>query len=169
MDWQGHRGNITTGVSILDGIRSSVTSTTHIDYRVDGSHKGAKAAVGIAVVAELPYAEFKGDVRLPELRPEDRSMIAKVRAASEKMIIIVLSGRPLLMTPEIEVADAVIAAFLPGSEGNGITDVMFGNEPFTGRLPISWPRSADGLARRDRTLNNILFEYGHGIQTGTLP
>lgn len=163
LDWQGHRGNIIAGVSILDGIRAAVSPSTQLHYSVNGTHVGPKAAIGIAVVAETPYAEFKGDVRLPELRPEDREVIANIRAASEKMVIIVLSGRPLLMTSEIEKADAVLASFLPGSEGDGVADVMFGVQPFTGQLPIAWPRSAAALARSHRETSDVLYPYGHGL------
>jgi beta-glucosidase len=168
IDWQGRKGPITAGVSLLDGLRAAVAPSTQVVYSATGEHRGPKAEVGIAVVAETPYAEWHGDVRVPTLRPEDRAVIAKVRAASERLVIVVLSGRPLIMTDEIAGADAVVAAFLPGTEGAGVADVLFGDRPFTGRLPIAWPRDATGLVKSERNETNVLFPFGFGLKTASV-
>lgn len=168
IEWQGARGHLTTGVTLLQGIRSAVATSTTVNYSRDGQHSGDKVPVGIAVVAETPYAEFHGDVTAPVLRPEDQAMLTRMRAASERLVVIVLSGRPMLMTEAIADADAVVAAFLPGTEGGGVADVLFGDQAFTGTLPFAWPRTAEALARSQRNASNTLYPFGHGLQTTKL-
>lgn len=140
VEWQGIDGNWIPGTTILDGIRQAVASTTAVEYDAAGSFTSAvgKADVGIAVVGEAPYAEGWGDSEHPALTSEDLQAIARVRAASKKTLVIVVSGRPLDM-PRSARGDASVAAWLPGTEGGGVADVLFGDYPFTGKLPLAWP------------------------------
>lgn len=168
IEWQGGRGHLTSGVSLLEGIRTAVSPSTQVTYVRDGAYSGPKVPVGIAVVAETPYAEFHGDVTAPILRPEDQAMLTKMRAASERLVVIVLSGRPMLMSEAIADADAVVAAFLPGSEGGGVADVLFGDLPFSGTLSFAWPRNEEGLVRSKRNASNTLYPFGYGLKTTKL-
>ena len=97
-----------------------------------------KADVGIAIVGEMPYAEGWGDNAHPSLSEEDINTIEALKAQSKKIVVIIVSGRPLDIAPYIDEWDAVVAVWLPGSEGMGIADVLFGDVSFTGKLPIEW-------------------------------
>lgn len=141
VEWQGIDGNWLPGAtSILQGIKNRAPSTHTIEHSLDGTFKsGTKADIGIAIVGEAPYAEGWGDNPNPTLSPEDLKIIENLKKNSEKLLVIIVSGRPLIITDEIEEWDAVIAAWLPGSEGVGVADVLFGDTPFTGSLPLPWP------------------------------
>lgn len=140
--WQGLTGDIQTGTTILEGIRSVVSPDTEVQYDEDGMFDGT-ADIAIVVVGEFPYAEGVGDKADLSLSKKDIDVIQNARVHSEKMAVIIMSGRPLIITEHFPQADAWVAAWLPGSEGQGIADVLFGDYPFTGKLPVSWPRSMD--------------------------
>ena len=97
-----------------------------------------KADVGIAIVGENPYAEGWGDNENPRLSPEDLKAINNLKNKSKKIIVIIISGRPLDIKEYINDWDAIIAAWLPGSEGQGVADMLFGEFEFTGTLPVDW-------------------------------
>lgn len=140
IEWQGINGNWIPGTTILEGIKKTVTTTTKVEYNLAGKFATtSKADIGIAVVGEAPYAEGWGDNPHPSLTPQDLQTIPKVKAASKKLIVIIVSGRPLDITKYAKNWDTVIAAWLPGSEGEGVADVLFGDYPFTGKLPVAWP------------------------------
>lgn len=140
VEWQGIDGNWLPGsTSIVQGIREALPPGTKVDFDWWGKFSLAKKApVGIAVVGEKPYAEGFGDSADLRLSDEDLGIIRRVRAASDKIIVIIVSGRPLDIGKEAKNWDAVIAAWLPGSEGKGVADVLFGDYPFSGRLPLPW-------------------------------
>lgn len=141
IEWQGVDGNWIPGTTILDGIRSAVSKNTIIEYSdvASFSPRSEPADIGIVIVGEAPYAEGVGDNEHPKLSLEDVQAMKNVKAMSKKIIIVIVSGRPLDIRPYIDSCDAVIAAWLPGSEGNGVADVLFGDYPFTGTLPVDWP------------------------------
>ena len=142
VEWQGIDGNWLPGsTSILKGINEVASDDIAIEYSLDGTFDkaSAKSPLGIAVVGEAPYAEGWGDNPNPTLSPEDVATIENLKQHSEKILVIIVSGRPLIITQEIKTWDAVIAAWLPGSEGAGVADVLFGEKPFTGSLPLPWP------------------------------
>ena len=97
--------------------------------------------------------------------PADRAAIDKVCGAM-RCVVLIVSGRPQIITEQLAGIDALVASFLPGSEGAGVADVLFGDLPFTGQLPISWPRSADQVPINigDATYDP-LFAYGWGLRT----
>ena len=140
VEWQGIDGNWIPGTTILDGIKNAVARSTRVEYSEFGEFSGKQklADVGIAVVGESPYAEGFGDSDHPILTKEDLETVARVRAASKKMVVVIVSGRPLDIRADAGDWDAIVAAWLPGSEGEGVADVLFGDYPFMGTLPIEW-------------------------------
>lgn len=137
MTWQGGLGATTEGTTILEGIRESVSSQTSVDYSVDGTFI-ERADVGIVVIGEQPYAEGMGDKADLHIAQSDIDLINRVKEHADNVIVILLSGRPLVVDEGIEDWDAFVAAWLPGTEGNGVSDVLFGKAPFSGTLPFAW-------------------------------
>ena len=164
ISWQGKSGDNTTGgTTILKAIEQSVSPETKVTFSKDGSNaKGAD--LGIVVIGEIPYAEYIGDRKDLALAPEDVAAVEAVKQAGIPVVVVLLSGRPMIIDKVIDKADAFVAAWLPGTEGHGVTDVLFGDFNFKGKLSFSWPRSMDqipinvGDARYDP-----LFKYGYGL------
>jgi beta-glucosidase len=165
--WQGKRGPVTTGTTILqavkDAVRQSAGSTIQVTYAADGA--GAEGAdMGIAVVGESPYAEFFGDQASLALADEDARAISTLRKAGIPVVTVIVSGRPLILGEALAASDAVVAAWLPGTEGGGVADVLFGRHAPTGKLPFTWPRSMDQIPINvgDKTYDP-LFPFGFGL------
>ena len=161
--WQGESGPLTKGTTIYEAIQVAVSSFTNVTYSKDGS--GAKGAnVGIVVVGETPYSEMMGDKESLQLDKKDLKAIENVRKAGVPVVVVMVSGRPLIVEDEVDKWDGLIAAWLPGSEGKGVTDVLFGDYNPTGRLSVSWPRSMDQIPINfgDETYDP-LYEYGFGL------
>jgi beta-glucosidase len=164
--WQGKPGAITEGTTILDGIRKTVSNPETVTYDRDASAKiSGKAAVGIAVVGELPYAEGVGDEANLNLGREDVELVKRMRSKCDKLVLIVVSGRPLVISSVINICDAVVAAWLPGTEGQGVADVAFGDFPFSGKLSYGWPGSVDQipLGHRNEEEYKVMFPLGFGL------
>lgn len=141
-EWQGIDGNFgVVGTTILQAIKNTVSGSANIEYRQDGNFtaQNSLADIGIAIVGEKPYAEGWGDHAHPQLSSEDLAAIKKLREKSKKLIVVIISGRPLDIAPYVRQWDAVVASWLPGSEGQGVADVLFGDHDFTGKLPVPWP------------------------------
>lgn len=141
VQWQGGSGPITPGTSILEALRNALPDA-EIVHDADGRF-GQNGSVGVAVVAEPPYAEGlgdRGDLRLSE---EGVAVVERLRDRVDRLVLVVLSGRPLVLGSIEERCDAIVAAWLPGTEGAGLADVLTGRRPFTGRLPRRWPASQD--------------------------
>ena len=128
--------------------------------------------MGIVVLAEQPYAEGVGDRADLSLTDAETRLITDMGKQSEKVLVILISGRPRVITEQLPLADAWVAAWLPGTEGGEIADVLFGDYPFTGKLPYSWPRSNEQLPIN---INNAagktgcgapLFPFGYGLEYG---
>jgi beta-glucosidase len=119
-------------------------------------------ATCIGVIGELPYAEGVGDSADLALTEKDANMAARLRERCDTVIILIVSGRPLIISDHIDQWDAVVAAWLPGSEGQGVADVLFGDVPFSGKLPVTWPRSIDQLPVG--TSDDPLFPFGFGLE-----
>jgi len=163
ISWQGESGPLTKGTTIYEAIQVAVSSFTNVTYSKDGS--GATGAnVGIVVVGETPYSEMMGDKESLQLDKKDLKAIENVRKAGVPVVVVMVSGRPLIIEDEVDKWDGLIAAWLPGSEGKGVTDVLFGDYNPTGRLSVSWPRSMDQIPINfgDKEYNP-LFEYGFGL------
>jgi len=140
VEWQGIDGNWIPGTSILKGIQDRAPASTAVEYdlNADFTNTNGMADVGIAVVGERPYAEGWGDLEDPRLSVEDLTTIAKLKRVSKRIVVIIVSGRPLNINNDAKDWNAVIAAWLPGSEGAGVADVLFGDYPFVGTLPVDW-------------------------------
>lgn len=141
-EWQGIDGNAgVEGTTILQGIKNTVSAQAVIEYDKEGnfSSQNGLADVGIAVVGEKPYAEGWGDNAKPGLSPEDLNAIASIKRNSKKIIVIIVAGRPVDIAPYVKNWDGVVASWLPGSEGQGVADMLFGDYYFTGTLPVPWP------------------------------
>jgi beta-glucosidase len=171
INWQGGRGDIQTGTTILDGIIQAVPGSTQVKYSPTGQFAG-EADIGIAVVGEMPYAEGFGDTADLSLSPQDIQVIESLRQHSNKLIVILVSSRPMVITPQLGTPDAWVAAWLPGTEGDGVADVLFGGHPFTGKLPYTWPRNNSQLPININTVqetkgcNAPLFQYDYGLIYG---
>ncbi|KUM82885.1 MULTISPECIES: glycoside hydrolase family 3 protein [Streptomyces] len=165
--WQGASGDITPGTTILEAIRRNSAQLT---YSKDASAPTAGHDVGVVVVGEAPYAEGVGDVGNGndlELSAADRAAVDKVCAAM-KCAVLIVSGRPQLIGDRLGGIDALVASWLPGTEGDGVADVLYGRRAFTGRLPVTWPRSEAQLPINvgDPTYDPQ-FPYGWGLTTLT--
>jgi len=161
--WQGAEGNVTKGTTILEAIKKAVSQNSSVTYSIDGNNL-SDADVAIAVIGEKPYAEGQGDRTDLNLSKEDLELISKIRAKGIPLIVILISGRPMIITNIIEDCDAFIAAWLPGTEGDGIADVIFGDYKPSGKLSHSWPRSMSQIPINIGDNNyNPLFPYGYGL------
>jgi beta-glucosidase len=130
----------------------------------DGSY-AAKPDVAVVVFGEEPYAEFEGDRKTAVFTDEEGlGLLRKFKAAGVRTVAVFLSGRPLWMNREINAADAFVASWLPGSEGAGVADVLYGKRPATGRLSFSWPAHCDGKPVNGP--EGALFDVGYGLALG---
>jgi beta-glucosidase len=176
--WQGEAGDVTDGTTILGGIQEVSKPGSNVVYDPAGRFDGFTNAQGsqlladaaIAVVAERPYAEGVGDSADLALPPADLAMVQRMRDSSRRLVLVVLAGRPVDITDLLPLADAVLVAWLPGTEGAGVADALFGHSPFTGTLPFTWPRSADQLPFDFAALpaegpDAPLFPAGFGLTT----
>jgi beta-glucosidase len=171
LSWQGtgHTNNeFPNGQSILEGIREAVeTAGGKVIFSANGDSNQA-ADVVIAIYGEDPYAEFQGDRENLDFVPNgfDVNKLDKFRSKGTPVVSVFLSGRPMWSNPEINKSDAFVAAWLPGSEGGGVSDLLFQGDPsydFIGRLPFSWPSSAVVSTNRTVQGSTALFELGYGL------
>lgn len=164
IDWQGKAGDITTGgTTLLTALREAVGENVKVTSSVDGS--GADGAdVVVAVVGEMPYAEGAGDDDDLKLSEADQKMLAKVSKSGIPTVVILYSGRPMDISDVIGHADAFVAAWLPGTEGAGIVDVLLGDYSPTGKLSFTWPKSAaqEPINVGDDEYDP-LFPFGYGL------
>ena len=165
--WQGQSGNTSfPGTTILQGIQQAAKNVT---YSADASAPTAGSDVGVVVIGETPYAEGVGDVgngHTLNISATDRANIDKVCGAIKTCVVLDVAGRPQIVTDELAKMDAFVMSWLPGSEGAGVADVLFGKKPFTGKLSVSWPRSEaqEPINIGDRNYDP-LFPYGYGLTT----
>jgi len=164
--WQGKSGNITQGTTILQGIKNAVSPGTNVTYNLNGY--GAQGHdVAVVVVGETPYAEIKGDRTDLSLSADDIQTINNVKSAGIPMVVVLVSGRPMIVTDQIKNSAAFVAAWLPGTEGNGVADCLFGDYDFTGKLPMSWPSSNAQIPVNEGDGKTPLFPLGYGLKMKT--
>jgi beta-glucosidase len=165
-DLYGHAQRPVEGAtSILDGIRQVIGDEHVIDAGVDGFSDAADTV--IIVVGETPYAERDGDRAAKDLvlDREQRELIARYHDAGKRVVTVLVSGRPLLVNEELRQSAALVAAWLPGSEGAGIAEVLFGDYNFKGKLGFTWPRTADQVPINVGDPHyDPLFAYGFGLR-----
>jgi beta-glucosidase len=194
INWQGVSGNeeIEGGTSIWQGIKKVATKAQLSIEGDDVDVSADLFDVAIVVIGETPYAEGMGDIRgdnkiiaesgsqikgqvkvlrasgdsleLNRLYPEDIKTINNIANKGIPVIAILVSGRPLIVEQELSASNAFVAAWLPGSEGQGISDVLFGDYDFTGKLSFSWPTSTQTKVNKGDENYNPLFPYGFGLR-----
>jgi beta-glucosidase len=164
ISWQGSSGNTTPGTTILQGIRNTVGSSSTVTYSQNGSGIDSSYKVAIAVVGETPYAEGMGD------RPggmgldsADLNTINTLRASGVPVVVLLVSGRPLDIAAQLPNWNALVASWLPGTEGQGVADVLFGVTQPSGKLPVTWMSSASQEPINDGDGKTPLFPYGFGL------
>jgi beta-glucosidase len=160
--WRGRRGNITPGTTIRQGL-TEVLGAGRVEFSKDAA--GAeKADVVVAVVGEDPYAEGSGDRAKLELLPDDRALIAAAKRSGKPLVVVLLTGRPIILGEILDAADALVAAWLPGTEGAGVADVLAGAAKPTGKLSVSWPKDMSQVPINVGDPNYApLFPFGHGL------
>jgi beta-glucosidase len=164
ISWQGKSGaGVEGGTTILKAIQKAVAPTTKVSYSRDGSGVDG-ADVAIVVISETPYAEMMGDRTDLSLSKEDLETVAWVKQSGVPTIAVLLSGRPMIINDVLEQVDAFVAAWLPGTEGDGVADVLFGDFKSKGKLSFSWPRSMDQIPINvGDEKYDPLFKYGFGL------
>ena len=166
--WQGSTGATTPGTTLHEALSARLGDDLAFDR--DGTFPaGTNADIGIVVLAERPYAEGVGDSATLGLPPVDVALVAKLRPLVGTLIVVVMSGRPIMLD-DVGSADAVVAAWLPGTEAAGLGDVLFGDKPFVGTTPYTWPKSpADAPRFGKSACEGAVYPVGYGLDaTGAL-
>ncbi|CAN1251674.1 Beta-glucosidase BoGH3B [Linum perenne] len=169
IEWQGVTGNdLTTGTTILKAVQGAVDPSTQVVYSESPDAnfvKSNKFSYAIVVVGEPPYAETQGDSLNLTIPAAGLSTINNV-CGSVKCVVVLITGRPVVIQPYLAKIDALVAAWLPGSEGQGVTDVLFGDYGFTGKLARTWFKSVDQLPMNVGDPHyDPLFPFGFGLTT----
>ncbi len=166
IEWRGLPGGDIPGTTLLQAVGQATSAGTEVIYDAGGHFEDRIADVGLVVVAEPPYAEMTGDRADLTLPSRDIALIGRMRAQCRTLVGILYTGRPLLISDQVELFDGLVVAWLPGSEGAGITDVLFGDVPFTGKLSYTWPRNDEQipLAALEASPDPPLWPRGHGLE-----
>ncbi|KAG5629199.1 hypothetical protein H5410_000916 [Solanum commersonii] len=167
--WQGvPHSNLTVGTTVLDAIKKTVDPATQVVFNEEPDTnfvQSSKFDYAVVVVGENTYAEVNGDssnLTIPDPGP---SIIQNVCGAV-KCVVVIISGRPVVIEPYVEKMDAIVAAWLPGTEGQGVADVLFGDYGFTGKLARTWFKRVDQLPMNVGDPHyDPLFPFGFGITT----
>jgi beta-glucosidase len=163
IDWQGKTGNVTPGgTTLLAAIKKTVGANTQVTFSTNADHLSDADAI-IVVIGELPYAEGEGDRTDVRLSAADSALVAAAKGAGVPVITILYSGRPMLLDSVLDQSDALVAAWLPGTEGGGIADVLFGDARFTGKLPRIWPKNSEQYSSL-AVPGKPLFREGFGLR-----
>ncbi|EEC79317.1 hypothetical protein OsI_20160 [Oryza sativa Indica Group] len=166
--WNGDSGRITIGTTILEAIKESVGAETEVVYEecpTEATVETGEFSYAVVVVGEVPYAEWLGDRTDLSIPFNGSDLISRI-ASKVPTLVVVISGRPLVVEPQVlDKVDALVAAWLPGSEGMGVTDCLFGDHDFLGTLPVTWFRSTDQLPINARDASDDpLFPFGYGLK-----
>lgn len=161
--WQGGGGKTTVGTTIWQALQASVGPSVQLQNIGTNISKPFSGDVGIAVVGETPYAEGLGDTSTMALSSGDAAVVKAVCSHTKKCVVILISGRPLIVNTQLAQSSALVAAWLPGTEGAGVTDVLFGDYPFKGTLPVSWPAAVTQEPLNTGDSQAPLFPFGYGI------
>jgi beta-glucosidase len=158
--WQGKSGETTKGTTVLAALKKAASG--QVTSSRDGS--GASGAtVGIAVIGETPYAEMNGDTKDLRLAAQDVAAVKKLKQAGIPVVAVIVSGRPMVVDEILGDADAIVAAWWPGTEGDGVADVLFGTYKPTGKLSFTWPSGASTSYKRGDAGLKVLYPFGHGV------
>lgn len=167
ISWQGQAGPVIHGgTTILDAIRKTAGPNTKVTFSADGKMEKDADAI-LVCVGEMPYAETEGDRIDLSLSDRDLALVTKAKATGVPVITLIISGRPLILKSALDSSDALMAAWLPGTEGQGVADVLFGDYKPTGKLPRAWPLNNDQLLST-RPGQKPLFPFGYGLTYDSL-
>jgi beta-glucosidase len=161
--WQGGLGATTPGTTLLEAFQTA--SDGDVVYDATGRFPGRPSGgIGVVCVAEPPYAEGPGDRAVPAVSNEDRAVFARMRERCDTLILVIYSGRPVLVSDLMDRADAVVAAWLPGSEASELPGLLLGHDEFEGTLPQPWPAAVADLGDP-----NVAPRHpaGHGLRLTT--
>ncbi|WP_433888949.1 glycoside hydrolase family 3 N-terminal domain-containing protein [Streptomyces sp. CA-111067] len=170
ISWQGGSGNTTPGTTILQGIRSEAGSGSTVTYNANGSGIDSSYKAAVAVIGETPYAEGSGDrPGSMGLDSTDLATLNTLKASGVPVVVVLVSGRPLDIAAQLPGWSALLESWLPGTEGNGVSDVLFGDYAPTGKLPSTWMQSAGQQPINDGDGKTPLFPFGYGLTYGSSP
>jgi beta-glucosidase len=165
ISWQGGSGATTGGTTFWQAIQAGKpagVTLQNVGTRTKGNYSGD---VGIVVIGETPYAEGKGDSATLAVSSANAAQVSDICGRTTKCVVILMSGRPLIINTQLAQANAFVAAWLPGTEAGGITDVLFGSYPFAGKLPVSWPSAISQEPINAGDGKTPLFAFGYGLTT----
>jgi beta-glucosidase len=163
ISWQGASGSTTVGTTFLQAIQATVGSSVtiqNVGTRTKGNYSGD---VGIVAIGETPYAEGRGDSSTLAVSGANAAQVTDICSRVTQCVVILFSGRPLIINAQLNQANAFVAAWLPGTEGAGITDVLFGDYGFVGKLPLTWPNAVTQEPINSGDGQTGLFPFGYGI------
>lgn len=168
ISWNGSSGDTTVGTTILEGFKEVAVDKT-FTFSEDTSSISRDTQAVIVVVGETPYSETAGDSSANglHLKPYESSLISEAKECvsdNVPVIVVLITGRPLTIAGDIDYMDALVCVWLPGSEGAGLADVMFGEYEFNGTTTITWPWYADDIADKFTNEDLVLFQYGTGLK-----
>jgi beta-glucosidase len=163
ISWQGAGGNTTVGTTLLQAIQATVgpsVTIQNVGTQTKGNYTGD---VGIVAIGETPYAEGRGDSSTLAVSGANAAQVMDICSRVTQCVVILFSGRPLIINTQLNQANAFVAAWLPGTEGRGITDVLFGDYGFVGKLPVTWPNAVSQEPINAGDGKTGLFPFGFGI------
>jgi beta-glucosidase len=163
ISWQGGNGSTTVGTTLLQAIQASVgpgVTLQNVGTRTKGNYSGD---IGIVAIGETPYAEGQGDSSTLAVSSANAAQVTDICSRVTRCVVILFSGRPLIINTQLTQANAFVAAWLPGTEGRGITDVLFGDFGFSGRLPVTWPNAVTQEPINSGDGQTGLFPFGYGL------
>jgi beta-glucosidase len=167
ISWQGQAGQtIHGGTTLLSAIRQAVSPATEVIYAATAEEAGTKLAGAdavLVVVGEMPYAEKNGDRSDLGLSAADLDLVDKAKATGAPVVTLILSGRPMILGSALGASDALVEAWLPGTEGQGVTDVFFGDYKPVGKLPRTWPATNEQITGISEKGGKPLFPFGFGL------
>lgn len=163
IEWQGKKGRVVEGGTTVLAALKQALGAEKVTFAADGAGAAGADAV-VAVIGEEPYAEMKGDRPDLALAAEDLAALRAAKAAGKPLAVVLFSGRPMILGEALEMADAFVAAWLPGTEGAGVTDVLLGDAKPVGKLPHTWPKSMAQIPiNQGDAAYEPLFPYGFGL------
>ncbi len=163
ISWQGGSGATTVGTTFLQAIQRAVgpgVTIQNVGTRTKGNYSGD---VGIVAIGETPYAEGKGDSSTLAIGSANAAQVSDICSRVTKCVVVLFSGRPLIINTQLNQAGAFVAAWLPGTEGAGLTDVLFGDYGFVGKLSVTWPNAVSQEPINNGDGQTGLFPFGYGI------
>lgn len=170
ISWQGSSGSITEGTTIYQGIKENLVAKGGNAYYAANGYFEQDVEAAIVVVGEKPYAESNGDSSAGNLKisSSDLNVIKTIQQDHPDLpiVLVLVTGRPLTIADQVkdENIQAIVSAWLPGSEGAGVADVLFGDKDFTGTNPITWPWYATDIEKKFDDESKVLYKTGYGLK-----